>query len=173
MRILHLIIFSLVFSSCASQITEADKLSRMKADNLLKQEFVKDTQDSKLLFSISDKWYMVITKKEGAYNDYYYEVDSLNTINEIQKPKEPLNKTLMNKAFNFSQYNKSFTTFESSKYKNNYELSQGNKTYFVVLNDEGNRYGEFALSVIIEPTPINKEVYYYLVTRLTNVMSHN
>ncbi len=96
--------------------------------------------------------------KKESDNDYIEKLEV--TSNEFK---------ILNKAFNKNIYNKDIVDFNSKKYK--FDVAQGNKTYFVLTDKSKIRHAEFSLSVIIDPPPINKKVYYYLVTKLLNRIS--
>ena len=75
--------------------------------------------------------------------------------------KEPITKKLLAKSFNVNSYKSDFVTRV-----NNPTVDQGNPSYFVLKDVDGKRYGEYSLSVIIKPLPIDKHLYIYLLTTL-------
>lgn len=48
---------------------------------------------------------------------------------------------------------------------------QGYPSYFVVKDEEGKRYGEFSLSYLTVPSPINRNVYGYLIKKMSELVS--
>lgn len=167
--------FSLIFLffSCSAQqkATINEQVdSRTIADSILKVSF-KDVSSEILLLSISDKWFLIIVNNKNNYEQFFVQINSKNIIqkkmNGILKP-DPI----LDKAFDLNQYDKNFKDFNSVEYKD-YRLAQGNETYFVLKDKQNNRFGEFNLSVIIDPTPIGKDIYYYLVSKLLNEVSKN
>ncbi len=158
----------LAFLSACSAQKKADNISIEMSEDIINNNFKSDEGKKRLLFSISDKWYLVIVQQEGQYEEYYLEVDSSGTkkslIDEIKSPS-----VILDKAFDIKLYSKNYIDYTSDK---EYELTQGNKTYFVLKNELNEKYGEFSLSVVIKPTPINKEVYNYLVTKLMRQISN-
>ncbi|HFK5598703.1 TPA: hypothetical protein ACG0AT_003285, partial [Elizabethkingia anophelis] len=74
-------------------------------------------------------------------------------------------------AFDLSNYKYDYIDFSSDGYKD-YKLAQGNKTYFCVIDKE-KYHGEFNLSVIVDPIPIDKNLNKYLMTKLFKEISNN
>ncbi len=142
--------------------------SREDVNNLTEKYFSNYKYDNILVFSISDKWYLFITKNKTLFESFYVKKESDNDY--IEKLEVTSNEfKILNKAFNKNIYNKDIVDFHSKKYK--FDVAQGNKTYFVLTDKSKIRHAEFSLSVIIDPPPINKKVYYYLVTKLLNRIS--
>ncbi len=68
--------------------------------------------------------------------------------------------------FQISNYKQDYITFDSDFFKPEYEISSGNITYFVLVDENKKRYGEARLSVFIKPNPIPTDIYLYLVNRI-------
>jgi hypothetical protein len=120
------------------------------------------------LFSIADKWYLVIVQNHNIYYEYYIKSDTSNkkiTVKKIVKHRQ-----ILSKAFNENLYQRGYITFNSSFYKNNNVESDGNITYFYLMKN-GIKYGEARLSVFIAPNPINQKVYNYLLFSLLKFTS--
>lgn len=65
--------------------------------------------------------------------------------------------------FDFSQYQVGFkTAMPDATY------ISGRNSYFVVEDTNGKRYGEHRLSTVITPLPINKNLWIYLIRRLSD-----
>ena len=142
---------------------KADSLSyasRAKADLVLR--YFDTIKGEKLLYSISDKQYYVILNEGCCYKEYYINIDSTgNIIDQRTVKSSKKSKKLLSKAFNLDIYHKEFITKA-----NNPTVVQGNPSYFVVKDMTGKRYGEYSLSTITVPVPIDKKLYNYLLTRL-------
>lgn len=102
--------------------------------------------------------------KEGCnYKEYYIVTDSSGNIKEKRRlATSKKSKKILSKAFELDGYAKNLTTnIPKASYV------RGKPSYFVVKDEEGNRYGEYRLPVFSLPPPINKKVYSYLVGQLS------
>lgn len=161
------IFFFLSSITCIAQDEEIKKkidslsyANRAKADIVLR--YFDSIRAEKVLYSISDKHYYVILKEGHCFKEYYINIDSAgNRIDQRTVKTSRKSKKILEKAFDLDSYHKEFITKA-----NNPTVVQGNPTYFVVKDTESNRYGEFSLSAITVPIPIDKQVYNYLLTRL-------
>ena len=70
--------------------------------------------------------------------------------------------------FELQNYSSAFITKMSDA-----EYIRGNSSYFVVKDENGNRYGEFCLSSFTSPMPIDGKLYGYIVRRLSEQISKN
>ena len=86
------------------------------------------------------------------------QIESIKSIESTDK--------ILKTAFDKSIYHTGFIGFQSEFYNNGYDLAQGSPTYFVMKDEERNRFGESCLSMIVQPNPIDMEVYSYLVNEL-------
>lgn len=151
---------------CNAQLIDvADSISRQKADEVLIKYFNPYLKTNKiLLFSISDMTYYVVLEKKSSYEEYILKLDSAKSsagpvlVSSVKKPK-----AILRKAFCTDIYHKGYVTRVE-----NPELQQGNLSYFVLRDVNGDRFGEYRESVIIKPVPINKKVYSYLLSRITS-----
>ena len=136
------------------------QVSRVKADLILSH--FDRIRSKKILYSILDEQYYVILKDGDWYKEYYIHTDSTGNISEQRLAKTSKENTkLFAKAFNINAYRKDFVTKV-----NNPTVDQGNSSYFVLRDIDGRRYGEYSLSVITKPIPIDKQLYVYLLARL-------
>jgi hypothetical protein len=121
--------------------------------------------NSYLLFSIADTQYLVVVKHENRYEEYYLTSDSLG-VNIHKRRILRGNRKILTKAFDKKTYHKEYIDLNSPFYSKGYETSSGNTTYFYLKDTNGIRYGETSLTTIISPTPMDKEIYYFLQGRL-------
>ncbi|MDR1348426.1 MAG: hypothetical protein LBJ63_08400 [Prevotellaceae bacterium] len=143
--------------------------SRIKADYVLSNF---DTVTApKLLYSIDDKYYYLIIGFQYYYKEYYINTDSLGTI-EISYVENDV------KSRHDKQYRKMLidaNPFDLSKYHTDYITNIpdaecctfGKRTYFVIKDRDGKRYGEFNLFMPVLPSPIDLNLWIYLVRRLS------
>lgn len=151
------------------------RVSRSKADKVL-QHF--DTIAApKLLYSLDNKDFYVIIKSNPCYQEYYVCLDSLGGIDKIRlvkaetktkknRKQQEQYRQLLSEAepiFDLSKYSTDFITkMPDAKY------TSGRYSYFVVKDIEGKRYGEYRLSAVTSPSPINTSLWTYLIRRLSD-----
>lgn len=169
--------FSLVCKAQEDWERKSDSMamvSRTKADKVL-QHF--DTiAAAKLLYSLDNNFYVII-EDTPCYKEYYVALDSLGGIDTIrlvkaetntrkQRKQEKQYRELLAKAesiFDLSQYHTDFITkMPDVKY------TSGRYSYFVVKDIDGKRYGEYRLSAVTSPSPINASLWVYLISRLSD-----
>ncbi len=182
--------FSLVITCfCHAQYAEniiSDSLvlrSRAKADVVLSKF---DTiSGKKMLYALSNKNYYVIIQSNASYKEYVIsidstcnvlsikEIDNSSKINDLrirkclsknqQKYLKRLetDRQMLNKSFNTNQYStEPITTIPNATY------IAGVPSYFVIKDEDNNRYGEYSLSSITTPCPINPNLWAYLIREL-------
>ncbi len=163
---------TLVGNVYCQEIGTYDKLSIERADKITNTCLKEDLSNKEyILFSNGDIAYLIIVKEKNFYKEYFVEIDTITQektqkVLLIENPQE-----ILVKAFDTSIYHSGFINFESEFYKDGYTKAWGNNTYFVYVSANGERYGECRLSIIVEPNPIDKDVYNYLQTRITNYIS--
>lgn len=165
--ILPLLLF---FVACqAQQGKEASDslalISRTKADKVLNQ--FNSLSGAKILYSLKDQHYYVIIQKGSRYQEYYVSLDSLGKVEEIQtlKSREE-NRKLLSQSFDLDKYHSGFVTrMPDATYV------RGVPSYFVIKDQDGNRYGEYSLSSLTLPAPIAGNLYSYLTKRLSEEIS--
>ncbi len=167
------ILFFLSFITCTAQEEaikkKADSLSyvsRAKADLVLSH--FDSMRTEKILYSISDEHYYIILKDGCCYKEYYIHNDSEGNIINRRSVKTSKKNKLLAKAFDLDNYHTGFVTKAD-----NPTVVQGNPSYFVVKDIGGKRYGEYSLSTITVPVPIDKQLYNYLLTRLLRESTTN
>ena len=158
-KALLILLFNLSFGLAKAQVNQ-DYISRERADRILRR--FDSVKSCKLVYSISDIYYYVLFKEGNSYKEICIRADTLGNIikQQVVKSKKG-NDALLNQALNIGVYHKNYITRVDSA-----TVVQGNPSYFVVKDVEGNRYGEYSLPIITSPIPINKDLYKYLVTEL-------
>ena len=167
MKNIIVILFFLSSITCVAQEEAIKKksdslsyVSRAKADLILSH--FDSIKTEKILYSVSDEQYYLILKDGCCYREYYIHTDSAGNIKDQRIAKtSKKNKKLLTRAFNLNNYHNEFVTRAK-----NPTVVQGNPSYFVVKDIDGKRYGEYSLSTITVPVPIDKQLYNYLLTRL-------
>ncbi|MBS1920767.1 MAG: hypothetical protein JST17_10985 [Bacteroidetes bacterium] len=173
----NIIVISIFFLSSITSIAQGES-TKEKADSLSyvsrgKADLVLSHFDSirteKMLYSISDEQYYVILKEGCCYKEYYVHTDGSGNIIEQRTVKaSKKNKKLLARAFNLVNYHTEFI-----RKVDNATVDQGNSSYFVLKDVDGKRYGEYSLSVITKPIPIDQQLYTYLLTRLLKESTKN
>jgi hypothetical protein len=149
-------------------------VSRAYADKVLAQF---DTiQSPKLLYSLDDRDFYLIIKDSVSCKEYYISLSNSGGIDKIQlvkdetknkkqrKQKEQYQKKIEDaKPFDLNQYHTGFITNMPAA-----THTSGRHSYFVVKDIYGKRYGEYRLSVITAPSPINGSLWIYLIRRLSD-----
>ena len=149
--------------------------SRAKADVVLSKF---DTVSSKkILYSLLNKDYYIIIQTDNNYKEYVVSIDSVCNVLRIKeidnnkkidelKAKKNLSKSKRNllkqletdrqtikEAFNTNQYSiELITSVPNATYVS------GIPSYFVMKDEHNNRYGEYSLSSITTPCPINPKI---------------
>ena len=158
----HILIFLFLMFFC--RIYGQEMTSRIKTDEVITSYFSKYFNNKILAFSINDLYYLVIIENDLKYEEYYISLDTLSK--SFQRPRLidiKQNDSLLKEAFKLSNYHTDFIDIKSDYYKEGVKNLMGSSTYFVLYDEKRIRYGESKLNVIIEPNPIYKEVYLYLV----------
>jgi predicted nucleic-acid-binding Zn-ribbon protein len=135
-------------------------VSRAKADMVLNKF---DTiKGMKLLYSLKDKDYYVVIKDDCNYKEFYVLVDSSDRVIEMRilKSKKE-DRKLFSQAFELSKYHSNFITRMP-----NATYVRGEPSYFTIKDQMGKRYGEYSLSSLTLPNPIDGDLYGYLFRRI-------
>jgi len=181
--IILMLCFPLVCKAQEDRGNIADSMamvSRTKADKVL-QHF--DTIIApKLLYSLDNKDFYVIIKSNPCYQEYYVALDSLGRTDKIrpvkaetktrkQRKQQEQYRQLLSEAepiFDLSKYHKEFiTTVPDAK------MVAGKPSYFVVKDIDGKRYGEYSLSSLTAPLPINIYLWAYLFRKLLDEVARD
>lgn len=161
--------------------------SRAKADILLSKF---DTiSGEKILYSLQDRDYYLIFKQDSCFKEYAVKVDdvcNILSIKEVEKDKEI--EELKAKRFLSRGSRKQLKrlleerqmvkdAFDASQYSPEFRTSMPNATYvagvpsyFVMKDENDKRYGEYSLSSITTPCPINPDLWAYLIRTLSENM---
>lgn len=148
-------------------------VSRAFADKVLSK--LDTIKAPKILYSLDNHFFYVIVK-HNPYKEFYIVLDGSSVskiepiVTELKTRKQrKQNKQyckLLSKAeplFDFSRYNKDFIT----KMPQATSIS-GRESYFVLKDIDGKRYGEYNLSSVTTPLPINIYLWTYLTKRLSD-----
>jgi hypothetical protein len=157
--------------------------SREKADLVLSKF---DTMPGrKILYSLQNRDYLVVFNHNDCYKEYVLKVDSLCNVLAIKEididegivktkakcffKKRMLSRRLLEdrqilmKAFDESQYCTEFITSMP-----NASWVAGIPSYFVMKDENDNRYGEYSLSSITAPCPISPALWAFLIRELSD-----
>lgn len=159
---------SMYLIGCSQSLSEADLISREKVEIILNDELISDNVKKKdhIVFSVADQNFIVLVKELDAYREYYIKMEEGENFEILSDIIVQLSNELTNSMFDKTKYNEGFITFNSSFYKDGYEVSSGNITYFVFKDKKGNRYGESRLSMLVKPNPIDSSIYSYFIKRI-------
>lgn len=165
---------SIVYLSCINTGLSQKDISRKKANIILESTDLKNKLDDPyMFFSIKNKFYYIVVKKENSFNEFFIVLDSLNHISDFKSSIVKNPKEILEGSFNKNQFYDGFIDLNSSFYKNGYDISDGNPTYFFFKDEDDKIYGELVLTTIIQPIPINNELYYYMMTKALSIVEQN
>ena len=141
--------------------------SRNKADRLL--ELFRENVP-KVLYSLEDCYFYLIIKASPRNKEYYIALDSLGEIRVLYVLAERT-KTAKQKKYE-KQLLQAGPIFEPTYYKNvsqclEKRTASGRPSYFVMKDANGKRFGEYCLSALTIPLPINQALWVYLINRLS------
>jgi hypothetical protein len=169
MKTILLLYISLLLSSFTffESKQSLENISRKKAAYVTESTNLKNTLKDKptLLFSINDKWYYLVVKNQGELYEYLAILDSKNQLEYLESCIIENPKDFLVNAFSKELYRKEFTDLNAEFYKDGYEISNGNPTYFYFKDKEGKLYGESKLTTIINPIPIDSKLYYHMLMK--------
>lgn len=168
MKIYKIAILLLLPTVLYGQITLSKSaiLNRKAADSLVRtmlHDKVKDKQY--VIFSSGGTNYIIGIDQGKSYLEYYIKRNT-NGLASVKSKIIKKKDSIQCKMFNRHLYKAGYITLESDFYKEGYEVSSGNTTYFVMKDIKGERFGESALTVFIKPNPIDAGIYLYFVDRL-------
>lgn len=136
--------------------------SRKKADSVL--EGFDKVSGIKMLYSVRNAEFYISTKNGNDYEEYYIFEDKPSHFKTIKLKVEKGDRKLLSKAFRLDRYHTEFiTSMPHAKF------IQGYPSYFVIKDENGKRYGEFSLSYLTIPAPIDKATYAYVTRKLADL----
>lgn len=162
-----IIVLSLLFSKCcySQNLQCANSVSRAKADIVL--SYFDSIQSFKLLYSIEDRYFYVLLNENSFLKEYVITMDSLDNISNVEKliKLTRRDKKLLKKLapFDLSKY----STDNITKSSNAVNFTFGRLSYFVVMDDKGNRFGEFRSYMPNDTMPINLKLWAYIIRKLS------
>ena len=160
--------------------------SRAKADIVL--SMFDTLYGKKILYSLQDRYYYVVFQLQNSYKECVIEIDSIcNVVNIEELDSNKKIKDLKTKrgyskngrkllkrleedrqtirdAFEISQYSTEFITSMP-----NATFIAGVPSYFVMKDENDKRYGEYSLSSMTFPCPINPILWIYLNRKLMKI----
>ncbi|MDH7446922.1 hypothetical protein [Aquimarina sp. 2201CG14-23] len=160
-----------LFTTCNGQNSDDFLAKSQIRSSLVTNEVLSEKENNKnpyILFSISDSSYIIVENTESNYLEKIVELTDNKIVNILSVEKIEKPNHILQKGFNKENYYKEFISFESDFYKDGYEIAKGSKTYFVMVDTLGDKYGESILSIIVRPNPIDEELYSYLASKLLN-----
>ncbi len=181
--IILILCFSLVCKAQEARENIADSMamvSRAKADAVLK---IFDTiLAPKILYSLEDRYYYLIIEDTPCYKEYYVALDNIGEIDKIrlvkartktrkQRKQQEQYRKLLSEAqpiFDLSKYHMELITKVP-----NAKMVAGKPSYFVVKDIDSKRYGEYSLSSLTAPLPINASLWLYLVRKLLDEVARD
>ena len=165
--------------------------SRSKADLILAA--FDSLPGKKILFSLQNRDYHLIIQLNNGYKEYivktdnfcniitFLEIENEKTIETLKKKRILSRKNrrklkqlqdsiqMLSDAFDINQYNTDFTTSVP-----NATYIGGVSSYFVLKDEKNNRYGEYCLSSLTAPCPINPSLWLYLINAIMdNSLTHD
>jgi hypothetical protein len=157
----------LCLSGCSQTLSEADLMSREKAETVLNSEpFNGQIKGNHIIFSAADKDFIVLVQVANGFKEYYLKMRESQKPELVSETTVELSNQLAASVFDKTKYKEGFITFSSDFYESGYEVSSGNITYFVFKDRNGERHGESRLSMLIKPNPIDSSIYSYFVKRM-------
>jgi len=175
-KTLIILLIIVLSNSCKAQNKSSDTFEKVndsiclscreKADFILKQ--FDDIIFPKILYSLDNRDFYVIIKKDSRILEYYISIDKNDEIKKrILKTKNKDKEYLLN-VFDFKNYHKGFITkSKDAKYV------RGKLSYFVLMDVYNKRFGEYCLSSFTLPIPIDGELFAYLIKHLSNEIAKN
>ncbi len=161
-RFILLIVLSFSLFSCKAQ-TKIDPISlasREKSDIILKS-FDAENASEILVYSLEDKDFYVVLKNDNGYTEYYASLNIDAVVNKRMLKTKKKDEQLLSDAFKLDKYHSEFIIkMPDAKYV------RGKKSYFVVKDSSGKRYGEYSLAALTLPLPIDGSLAGYLMRRL-------
>lgn len=158
--LLILLFASLICCKAQTEIDPVSLASREKADIILKS-FDAENASEILVYSLEDKDFYVVLKNGDNYTEYYASLKNDAVENKRMLKTRKKDKQLLSDAFKLDKYHRDFITkMPDAKYV------RGKKSYFVVKDNDGKRYGEYSLASLTLPLPIDGSLAGYLLRRL-------
>ena len=161
------ILLALSFHACSQRLTEEELSSRRMAQTVV-DKYLGDLVQNKnyIVFSSGDDQFLILVENEDSYHEYY--IDKSNGMDQVIRRDTIIeaNNDLFTKMFESTSYRRDYISFRSDFYKDGYEISSGNITYFALVTSDGTRLGESRLSMFVKPTPMDAKIYLYFVERL-------
>lgn len=192
----RILLFVVLITNCCLSYSQRETVldslameSRKKADYVLSQ--IDSSANKAILYSLEDRDYYVIIQRDNGFQEWAVSTDGFYSILDervIDKEKEiaflkakkrlsskekkqlsrlESDREALNNAFDTSMYCSGLrTTIPDVTHV------MGPPSYFVMKDQDGNRYGEYYLSFFIAPCPINPGLYAYLIRSIIENLNH-
>lgn len=167
--VILLLIYSKIFY--CQNLQHADSISRAKADIVL--SYFESTNVSKLLYSIDDKYFYVLLKKESSLMEFVIVLDSFGNICALKEPTKlsRQDKKLLKETEPFVLIN--YDTNYITAVSNVEDFTFGHLAYFVIKDDVGKRFGEFRSFMPTANAPIDLKLWGYIIRKISEQLKLN
>jgi uncharacterized protein YpmB len=157
--------------SCGMSQSQENNTNRNKAISVIEKADLNDNVNNKpyLLFSINDKLYHIVVKNKTVLEEYSIVVKDDNKVTSYSQGIIENPKNFLLESFNSDTYQKEYIDLNSKFYESGYEISNGNPTYFYFKDKNGKIYGESKLTTIINPNPLNTDMYNYMLGKALSI----
>jgi len=152
-----------------------DSLERIQSAQFISKYFHNTLQKSNyILFSVGNQQYLIIVEREQLYDEYYFNEDTSQNFKNYQAKtfKVPKPDSTLTKTFSENQYPKGIITIYSDFFKDKQPFFAGLSSYFY-LSKSGEIFGEEHLTLIVNPSPMGKDVYKYILTELVRLADNS
>lgn len=167
-KIIIVQLIAIIFS-CSTGNVVKDQATQVQSNII---SIKKVTEGSHLFFSIDSKWTLVITKNDDRFNHYLFCFQKNEFGKEVYPMYSEKSNSIIEEAFDANKYSKVPIDLNSSFFANGYEYSSGNPTHFYFQDENGEKYGDSHLTVIIKPNPVDIDIYNLLLSELLNFVSN-
>lgn len=136
--------------------------SRAKADSVL--EAIENHHSLKMLYSVRNTEYYIIVKKDNIYEEFFIVAKEIKDLKITRLKGEKHKRRMFRRIFELKKYHTDLITKMP-----NAKFIQGDLSYFVVKDKNGNRFGEFSLPFLTVPSPIDKKIYAFITTKIAEL----
>lgn len=166
-KLMLFVLLSISFLSCRQNLTKEELNSRNAAQSVV-EKYLSDVVRNKnyIVFSAGDDQFVFLIQDNDTFHEYYIDQSKEQGQMVIRDTVIEGNEDLFSKMFDRDLYRKEYISFRSDFYKNGYDVSSGNITYFAFVTKDHTRLGESRLSMFVKPTPMAPEIYLYFVNRI-------
>jgi hypothetical protein len=143
------------------------KQSRQKVTKARNMVFSSESElPSHYLYSIGDKWYLILAKSEKGYIGYYVCLNGDSTAFVQNLSVDQLDISILGQIFDKDIYFPGTIDLNSSFFFGRGQISSGNTTYSYFWTSDDVMVGEYRLTVITQPDPMPSNLKQYLLKLL-------